>query len=78
MAEEELWSGWNQVKRELHKISQGDWSKPKRGTERENLEFRQDFINNEAILGRCSYDSDEEGHHLKCQVGRRSMVDKIF
>ena len=30
MAEDELWSGWNQVKRQVHKISQGDWRKPKR------------------------------------------------
>ena len=27
VAEEELWSGWNQVRKQFHKINEGDWSK---------------------------------------------------
>ena len=40
---------------------------PKRGTKREEWEVRQDFTNNEAILGRCAFDFDEEGHGVELE-----------
>ena len=50
VAEEALWPGWNQVKKQVHKINHGDWSKPRRGIKREEWEIRQYFTKNEAIL----------------------------
>ena len=38
----------------------GDWRQPDRGVKREEWEVRQVFATSEAILGRCSCDSDEE------------------
>ena len=32
---------------------------------REDWEVRQDFANNEAVLERSSFDSDEEGHGVE-------------
>ena len=51
MAEEELWSGWSQVKKQVHKINHGDWSKPKCGIKRQEWKIRHDLTNNEAISG---------------------------
>ena len=35
VAEEELWSGWNQVEKQIQRNNQGDWKMPIRGIERE-------------------------------------------
>ena len=67
MADEEPRTGWNQVRRQVHKFNQGDMSKPKRGINREELEIRQDFPSTEAFLGRCSYDMKDEGHRVQLE-----------
>ena len=38
-----LWSGWNQVMRQVHNIDQGHWRLPMRGSKREEGEIRQDL-----------------------------------
>ena len=63
MAEEELWSGWNQVEEEVQQINHGNWKKPKRGIKREESKIRQKIhTHNETILGRCAFVFNEEGH----------------
>ena len=37
MAEEDSWSGLNQVRERLRKINQGDWKIPRRSVKRENV-----------------------------------------
>ena len=59
MAEDKSWSSWNQVKEQAQKINQGDWKKPISGVNREEWEVRQNFANNVAILGYCSFDFDD-------------------
>ena len=37
-------------------MNHGDWKKPKRGVEGQEWEVRQHFANNEATMGRHSFD----------------------
>ena len=67
VAEEELRSGWNQFKKQDHKIDHGNRSKPSRGIKRKSWEIGQDFRNIEAILGRCSDDINDEGHRVELE-----------
>ena len=63
------WTGWNQVKEQAWKINQGDWrKKPKLGVKRKGWDVRQDFANNEAVMGRCSFGFDEEGHRVELEL----------
>ena len=41
MAEEELWSGWNQIQKQVQHINHRDWRKPKRGNKTEEWEIRE-------------------------------------
>ena len=47
------------------KTNHGDWKKLKRGVKREECQVRPDFANNDAVLGRCSFDFDDEGHSME-------------
>ena len=54
MAEEELWSGWNQVETQVRK-HQGDWKKLTRGMKKRRVGVRQSFTNTDAPVGRCAF-----------------------
>ena len=59
MDEEESWSGWKQVKEQALEINHGNWKK---------WEVRDDPVNNETILGNCSFDFDEKGHGVALEL----------
>ena len=59
MAEEEPWSGWNRVEKQVQHIDHGDWKKPNCGITGEERDVREDFTNNEAIFRRCAFDFEE-------------------
>ena len=64
-AEEDSWSGLNQVRERVRKNQPRRSEKPRRGVERETREIRQDFEKSEAVLGSCSFDFDGEGDTLE-------------
>ena len=74
MAEEESWSGWNQVKELPWNINQTERIRNVE-SKIEEWEVRQDVANNEAVSERCSSDFDDEGRGAKIQVGGRASLD---
>ena len=39
----------------------------KRGVTRQEWGVREDFLNNEAVLLRCSFDSGDQGHRVELE-----------
>ena len=78
MSEDLSWSEWKHVQKQVRKINHRDWSTPNRGIKSEEWELRHDFANNEAILGTCSHDLNEEGHRVEFIRRITSKEVKIF